>query len=512
MTSNTSARPETGRAATPPPATPAPATPAPAPATPASALAGPASGTAPWLVALLRRLHFYAGILVGPFLLAAAVTGGLYAAAPQIENLAYATELTGSPGTPLPLERQIQAAQDFRGSTAVPSAVRPGTDGGTTRVMFADNSLGESESLAVFVDPATAKVTGELTAYGTSGSLPLRAWIDQMHRSLNLGDAGRLYSELAASWLWVVTLGGVALWVAQRGRSPRPLTPRTGTPRTVTPRTGSRARLLGLHKALGLALAAGFVGLAATGLTWSKHAGDNVSQLRAALGWDTPSLSRELAVEAVPVPASPAHAGHQGHGGHAMADPASAVPNSGFDAALAAARGAGIDAAKVEIKPGAAGGQAWSVAEIDRSWPTQVDAVSLDPRDMAVVDSVDFKDFSVPAKLSRWGIDAHMGTLFGVANQVVLLALASGLACMVVWGYMMWWKRRPRAAIGLRFGPLPPRGALRRSPWWTVPAVAAAAVTAGVFVPLLGISLAGFLLVDLLRAAVSRRRETGCAG
>jgi len=78
---------------------------------------------------------------------------------------------------------------------------------------------------------------------------------------------------------------------------------------------------------------------------------------------------------------------------------------------------------------------------------------------------------------------------------------------MVAWGYMMWWKRRPKTATGLRFGPLPRRGALRRSPWWAVLAVVAAAALLGFFVPLLGISLAGFLLVDILRAATARRRD-----
>ncbi len=42
-----------------------------------------------------------------------------------------------------------------------------------------------------------------MTVYGTSGILPLRQWIDYAHRSLLLGDSGRLYSELAASWMWV---------------------------------------------------------------------------------------------------------------------------------------------------------------------------------------------------------------------------------------------------------------------------------------------------------------------
>ena len=39
----------------------------------------------------------------------------------------------------------------------------------------------------------------QMTVYGTSGILPLRQWIDYAHRSLLLGDSGRLYSELAAS-------------------------------------------------------------------------------------------------------------------------------------------------------------------------------------------------------------------------------------------------------------------------------------------------------------------------
>jgi hypothetical protein len=38
-----------------------------------------------WFRAFLLRIHFYAGILAGPFLLIAAVTGGLYAMAPQLE-------------------------------------------------------------------------------------------------------------------------------------------------------------------------------------------------------------------------------------------------------------------------------------------------------------------------------------------------------------------------------------------------------------------------------------------
>ena len=38
----------------------------------------------PWLGPLLRRLHFYAGILIGPFILIATLTGAAYAISPTL--------------------------------------------------------------------------------------------------------------------------------------------------------------------------------------------------------------------------------------------------------------------------------------------------------------------------------------------------------------------------------------------------------------------------------------------
>ncbi len=55
--------------------------------TPPESSISPPAGTAHYR-AFLLRLHFYAGIFVGPFLLIAAISGGLYAIAPTIEQKA----------------------------------------------------------------------------------------------------------------------------------------------------------------------------------------------------------------------------------------------------------------------------------------------------------------------------------------------------------------------------------------------------------------------------------------
>jgi len=447
----------------------------------------------PWFGALLLRLHFYAGIFVGPFILVAALSGALYAATPQLEQAIYAHELHAPrSSSTLPLADQIDAAQAVVGAEGALVAVRPApTNGDTSRIMFTGDGLGESETRAIFIDPATAEVRGDLTVYGTSGALALRTWIDQFHRNLHLGDLGRLYSELAASWLGVVVLAGAALWVIRL----RTAKVKKDLIRPNNSRPGYR-RLFSWHAATGIWLLVGALFLSATGITWSQYAGQNVSDLRAALSLGTPSISTQLDA------ASPAVADE--HAGHGTATASTAVIEPAtFDAVLAVAQEVNVNTGLVEIRPPGAPGQAWVVQEIQRSYPTEVDAVAVDGQTLQVTDRVDFADFNLAAKLARWGIDTHMGTMFGLPNQILLIVTALGLVAMVSWGYLMWWKRRPTR--GSRMGTPPRAGALAGAPWWGVLAVVAGALGIGLFFPLIGVSLLGFIVVDALLSLRSPR-------
>ena len=51
---------------------------------------------------------------------------------------------------------------------------------------------------------------------------------------------------------------------------------------------------------------------------------------------------------------------------------------------------------------------------------------------MQVVDRTRFVDFPLMAKLTRWGVDFHMGILFGLANQLLLIAFGIALCVMIV--------------------------------------------------------------------------------
>ena len=84
---------------------------------------------------------------------------------------------------------------------------------------------------------------------------------------------------------------------------------------------------------------------------------------------------------------------------------------------LSIAREVNVNTGRVEIRPPAADGKAWVVQEIQRSYPTEVDAVSINGQTLDVVDRVDFKDFNLASKLTRWGIDTHMGSMFGLPTR-----------------------------------------------------------------------------------------------
>lgn len=460
-------------------------------------------------LALLKRIHFYIGLFVGPFIFIAALTGTLYVLTPQWENHLYAHELfTSSVGEVQPLSRQIEAAQAAGGGNVKIYAVRPSPAAGeTTRVMFSDPDLGASKSRAVFVDPVTLKVQGELTVYGTSGILPFRTWLDDLHRGLLLGDLGRNYSELAASWLWVAALGGMVLWATgrQKVRGNRKL---SGV-------IAKQQRSHRWHSWLGLTLIVGLLFFSATGLTWSQWAGDNISLLRAHMGWMTPSLSTSLIADTSAIPAKE-HADHQAFDHSEMkmagmpdmpemdaakmqAEPAVApvLPDT-FDKVVSRARHAGIDAAKIEIRPSYIINKAWTVTEVDRSWPTQVDAVSVNPQTLAIIDHTRFANFPLIAKLTRWGIDAHMGILFGLWNQIVLAVFGLSLCLMIGWGYRLWWLRRPQMNSISN-----PAMTLLQT-WRLVPfslqyPIILVVVGLSISLPLMGGSLAIFLIIDVCR-------------
>lgn len=195
--------------------------------------------------------------------------------------------------------------------------------------------------------------------------------------------------------------------------------------------------------------------------------------------------------------------GHSGHG-EAPQD-AEPLTTATFDRVLVAARDAGLDG-PLRLGVAAEPGTAWTATQVDNTWPIRLDKVAVDPETGTVTARADFADRPLSAKLSSLGIQAHMGRLFGVANQVLLFLLAAGLITLIVLGYRMRWQRRPtRADRRALLGTAPKRGTWQHLLLWFVIPAPPVLIAIGWAIPLLDLSLPAFLVLDgLVRLARKR--------
>ncbi len=424
---------------------------------------------------VVGNAHTLAGLLVAPLIFVAALTGLFYAFSPTLEKLAYREELTAtSQEPPKPLSEQVAAAQQAYPGLALKGVRAPEDPGDTTRVLLADPELGPAKkfSRAVFVDPGSLEVKGDLAQYGTSGSLPLRTWISHGHKELWLGQPGRVYSEMAATWLGPLAVTGVVLFLATWVRNRAPA------------RRGSRRYAKEKHALLGLIVAPGMIFLCVSGLTWSLVAGHNIAQVRTHLDWMAPTPDT-TPVTAVAAP------------GNLEAEPsASGAPGRDpLDTVLAVARAEGLTGF-IDLTAPKDGEGAWKAVEARQPFRFATDAVAVDGATGAVVDSVPFSSWPLAARATSWIIQLHMGTLLGIYTQIALGAVALFIMAVVVLGYLAWWRRRRHHRV------LPSLSPWAAVPAWGKAALLAACVAYGVIAPLFAASMVVLVALSFLMEAV----------
>ena len=421
-----------------------------------------------------RRLHFLAGIVVAPFLAVLCLTGLVYVFSPQIHDSLYRTDLHVNEVGDVrrPLAEQIRAALTAHPEATLKSVLTPPAADRTTRVVLSVPGPAGTPDRTVFVDPYTALINGELTT--VENRLPANTWLRQLHGNLQLGTPGRLYAELAASWLPLIVVGGLVLWLARTRRKRR-------LREVLAPSTRDKTgwtRLRVVHGSAGLWLAVGLLLVGVTGLAMSQFAGGRADRAADPIHLRAPVLT------AAPVPVPPG------------AQPI------GLDRAVAAAEAAGLSG-ELAVSPPTVPGAPFTVTEIAEGLPIHRGAVAIDPYTARVTEQIGWDDYSPVAKLSVLGTEFHTGTLFGLANQLVLAALAVATLVLLALGYRMWWIHNPYRG---RWTSLP-RPVWRQLAGWPLITVLLGVALLAWRLPVLGASLPVFLAVDAGLSRFKRRAK-----
>jgi uncharacterized iron-regulated membrane protein len=429
------------------------------------------------------RWHFYAGLVVAPFILILSVTGAIYLFNDEINDVLHAHErIVPARSETLPLGRLTAAAE-----ASVPGgrATRIDTWAAPDRSAQVFVTAGDGEKLRVFVDPGTAEVLGSHVYERT-----LVGFADVFHGSLMLGKAGDAIVELAACWGAVLIVTGLLLWWPRGART---------IGQSLVPRLGARGRTFwrDLHSVTGVWTALLILFLIVTGLPWANVWGGllRTGTEIAGIGYpdshrghgSTPAATVKETIgaapwtlEDAPMPSSGEHAGH--HAGHASA--ASAAPSIDVDqAAEIIARMGMAHPYRLSLPDGPAG------VFTAYTYPDQPEGqrtLHLDRYSGAVLGDVGFSDYGWAAKAVELGVQLHMGNYFGRWNQALMLLACIGAAGLSITGPVMWWRRRPKGSLGAPRELEPPQ----------LKGVALATLGVGALFPLAGASLLAVLALD----------------
>ncbi|MBP2232617.1 putative iron-regulated membrane protein [Azospirillum agricola] len=444
------------------------------------------------------RWHFYAGLVALPFLILLAVTGALYLFRDEIDGLVHrdVKRVAVQASAPRAPSALVDAALVVRPGT-VTKYVRPADPTASAEVGIKTPT---GERISVFVDPFDGRVLGELPDKGTVIGV-----VRQLHSLSYFGPVANGVIEIVGGWTILLVGTGVYLWWPRRGRAAGGVVSVRGKPR-------QRVFWRDLHAVAGIVAGFFIVFLAVTGMPWSVFWGSYVNEWANGANYGYPAgvyvgvpmsdqrLSQtgptSWSLEQAQVPQSSGHAGHEtsGPGGAAHGEGSGTAAGAiTLDTAIGLFDRLGLAKGYAVNPPGGPTGVYTASVYPDDLSRQRV--VHLDQYSGKPLIDMSYADYGPLGKSLEWGINVHMGQEFGLANQLVMLAVCVAIVLMSVSAAVMWWKRRPNGSLGVP--PLPRDRAVLRG-------LIVILAIGGMIFPLVGASLVVMLLLDGLLSRTPR--------
>ncbi len=378
------------------------------------------------------RWHFFAGLLVIPFMLNLAVTGSLYLFKDEIDNTAFAYRNVVQPrGKALAPSLLIDNAK-----AAVPGSKVSRYRAAAVPTQSARVTVGtDTGNVLVFVDPYSGSVLGKV------GEKEEFNWVVKKIHSLDyFGSAFNRIVEAVGGLALILVITGFYLWWPRK---------QAGGVISVRGTPDKRVFWRDIHAVTGAAAGALIFFLAITGMPWSGYWGDKVNATLSSAGlgypaqlWDDVPVSKiptkevltnsGWTVENAPVPTS---------------TPSATAQPIGLDQIVASASAAGMAPGfEVSLPSGKKGVYTAAIFpdDIAKQRTIHFDQYTGKP----LVD-LKFADYGAGAKAIEFGIGVHQGEYLGLANQIVMLMTCLAIVLTSVSAVVMWWKRRPSGRLGV---------------------------------------------------------------
>ena len=383
------------------------------------------------------RWHFYAGLIIAPFLILLAVTGSIYLFQPQIEQQLYHEYYEVTPvGEKIAADQQIATVKkSYPGATV--TSYRPGeTDDRSNEVGI---SL-DNEAYTIFMDPYTGYEIGKL-----NNSDRIMDKVEEIHGELMIGTTGDRIVELVTCWAIVLIITGLYLWFPRKNK---------GMAGILYPRIhkGKKIFQRDLHAVPAFWVTAGMLFLIMTGLPWSGSWGNNFQNVVTNAGFGYPpsvwvgsapeSITKTKEIADVPWAAENID-----------------VPESTFqdfkplsiDNLMQVAVREGLDPSYTIFIPQTPEG-VYTFSAFPAKAQDEL-TMHVDQYSGAILADYRYDNYHLVGKIIAWGITLHKGTQFGIMNQLVGLLVCLGIVVTAVSGVYLWIKRKPSKKLGAPSAP-----------------------------------------------------------
>ncbi|MEX1039583.1 MAG: PepSY domain-containing protein [Pirellulaceae bacterium] len=440
------------------------------------------------LYRMMWRWHFYAGMIVTPFLMVVTITGAIYMFAAETSDYIHQEKVfVESIAEPADYAAILMSAED-----AIPG-------GKATRItMHADpwrtsvvsvtppKEEGEKEErgrrgrgTSVYVDPYTAKVRQIESGPDQVGAF-FRTVLD-IHRRLLAGTTGRIVVELCTTWTVILVISGFYLWWPRKKEKVKGVwIPRlSGNFYTV---------LRDLHTVPGIYLAPICMIILISGLFYTLVWGESFYYVT------NPIIGSEVVQEE-----------SESRGRRSKSDEAEesyVPPTFELQAAITKAR---------ELYP-------------DRDVTLTLPSKSEDHYELSAINDYARGTYgamdSTGLKLHRdsgeamemsdlwnndrywwhtWAYPLHVGSVVGMTSKIIWLVACLILVAMPFTGIWMWWKRRPKGKTGFPATPIP--GGVSMGVWGTIAVLC-------FILPTFGLSVLAIVLLDWIVSRIQRTKTS----
>lgn len=422
----------------------------------------PSSG----LYSVVWRWHFYAGLLTTPILWLVVLTGCLYVFRTELSAWRDRSLQIVVPSAPRVSYDELYktATASLAGEKPEALIVHPEPNRSIRFVGHVEAKDGTERHQHVYLNPYNGQVLGSRIEEEDFFAIVL-----DLHRSLMLGNTGRILTELVTSWGLILLGTGLYLWWPRGKKNVGVWIPRV--------RGKLYAVLRDWHAVCGFYLLPLMALVMFTGLFFTLVWGTGYNNTAKKMGHWPPQWFA--------IPKSPA--------------PTPGTPPASLDRVVATflSRSRPNDAVAIRLAASSnIAHKAFMMRDEDKNSLRMMTVNQYTSDPIAVIDVA---QLPLMYRIRVWSVSIHMGQIFGTPTKILALLTSLGVLAMSVTGVWMWWRRRPTGSTGFPRRPHP--GSLPLWGWGVI-------LLSAILLPVAGLSFLLIGLIDCGRSQIRRRFTT----